>query len=255
MVISDVKLGIYGLMYLPYNYFMENIGTAKVAVDSSIAQTIPTVIIAATPPPEEKKGKEHPSIVMLPVLLGRKIINFFMDFLETSVVALSIFVVIYLFFVQPHEIKGNSMEPNFHNNEYILTDKISYKFGVAKRGDVVIFKAPKNQEVDYIKRVIGLPGDRVKVQKGYVYVNGKQIEEPYLKDLTSLLPGSSMQEGVEVTVAENHLFCMGDNRPHSSDSREFGPVPNNLIIGKALFRYWPVTEFGPVPNVAYSMDK
>lgn len=234
---------------------MDKIGTAKVAVDSYIAQTIPTVVIASPPPPEEKKEPEHQSILMLPVLLVKKIINFFMDFLETSVVALSIFVVIYLFFVQPHEIKGNSMEPNFHDSEYILTDKISYKFGEAKRGDVVIFKAPVNQEVDYIKRVIGLPGDRVKVQKGYVYVNGKQIEEPYLKDLTSILPGSSMQEGVEITVPENHLFAMGDNRPHSSDSRSFGPVANNLIIGKALFRYWPVTEFGLVPHVTYSMDK
>lgn len=237
MIISEVKLGIYGNIQLPYNYFMDKIGTAKVAVDSSISQTIPTVVIASPPPAEAKKEPEKESVLMLPVLLGKKIVTLFMDFLETSVVALSIFVVIYLFFVQPHEIKGNSMEPNFHNNEYILTDKISYKFGEAKRGDVVIFKAPMNQEVDYIKRVIGLPGDKVKVLKGYVYVNGKQIEEPYLKDLTSLLPGSSMQEGVEITVPENHLFCMGDNRPHSSDSREFGPVPNNLIIGKALFRY------------------
>lgn len=234
---------------------MDKIDTARVAVDSSIAQTTPTIVIASSPPVQEKNEPEHQSIVMLPIVLGKKIINLFMDFLETSVVALSIFVVIYLFFVQPHEIKGNSMEPNFHNNEYILTDKISYKFGEAKRGDVVIFKAPMNQEVDYIKRVIGLPGDKIKVQKGYVYVNGKQIQEPYLKDLTTLLPGSSLQEGVEITIPENHLFCMGDNRPHSSDSREFGPVPYNLIIGKALFRYWPITDFGPVPHVEYSMNK
>lgn len=230
--------------------------TTKVAIDTSIAETVPTVVVSAPQAPTESLPENRKtSLLILPFVLARKIINFFLDFMETTVVALSIFVVVYLFFVQPHEIKGNSMEPNFHNNEYILTDKISFKLHEPQRGNVIIFKSPTNQEVDYIKRVIGLPGDKVMVQKGYVYVNGTKLDEPYLKDLTRLLPGNSMQEGLEITVPQNHFFVMGDNRPHSSDSREFGPIDNNLIIGKAFLRYWPIAQFGPVSSISYNSLK
>ncbi|OGG22363.1 signal peptidase I [Candidatus Gottesmanbacteria bacterium RIFCSPHIGHO2_02_FULL_40_13] len=174
-----------------------------------------------------------------------------MDFMETIVVALSIFVVVYLFLVQPHEVKGSSMEVSFHNNEYILTDKISYRFINPDRGDVIIFKAPNNPEVDYIKRVIGLPEDKVKVEKGYVYVNDQKLTENYLREKTYLYPGSFMGEGVNITVPKDHLFVMGDNRAHSSDSREFGPVLRDSIIGKAFLRYWPLSEFGLVPQIKY----
>lgn len=225
---------------------MEN---SKVSVDTQISQNIPTVVIAKPPPPElPQNGKD---LTSLPFSIGKKIVNFVLDFLETIVVALSIFVVVYLFLIQPHEVKGNSMEPNFQNNDYILTDKISYKINVPHRGDVVIFKSPKNPEVDYIKRVIGIPGERVKVQKGKVFVNGKELSEPYLKDATFLFPGSFLQEGIEISVPNDEYFVLGDNRPHSSDSREFGPIPVKSIIGKALIRYWPLTKFGMMPTMNY----
>ncbi len=231
---------------------------SKVAIDSSIDQAIPSVVVAQPPPPPlEEKEKEaaieeseteetskSPSIF-------RKISNFFMDFLETIVVALSIFVVVYLFLVQPHEVKGSSMEPNFQNNDYILTDKISLKLHEPSRGDVVIFKAPKNPDVDYIKRVIGLPGEKVKIQNGLVYINNMKLSEPYLNSSTNLFPGSFLQEGIEITVPEGEYFVMGDNRPHSSDSREFGPVPQGLFIGKAILRYWPIVKAGLVPKISY----
>src|SRR3989338_5850809 len=98
---------------------------------------------------ENEKKPREPIII---VKLLKSVINFFFDFLETIVVALSVFVVIYLFIIQPHEVKGTSMEPTFHNNEYIITDKISYRFNDPKRGDVIIFKAPYNNEIEYIKR-------------------------------------------------------------------------------------------------------
>lgn len=188
----------------------------------------------------------------IPVMVVKKVVNFFFDFLETTVVALSIFVVFYLFLIQPHEIKGSSMEPSFHNSEYILTDKISYRFRDPERGDVIIFKAPTNQDVDYIKRIIGLPGDRVKIQAGVIYINGKKLKESYISDSTNLLPGNFLQEGIEIAVPERKLFVMGDNRQHSSDSREFGPIPMQSIIGRAFMRYWPITEFGLLPQVSYA---
>ncbi len=223
----------------------------KVAVATDIASKTPNVVVSGHRPDkdEAEEASEKPKNIF--ALIGKSIISFFMDFLETIVVALSVFVVVYLFLVQPHEVKGSSMEPNFHDSEYILTDKISYRFTEPKRGDVIIFKAPKNPDVDYIKRVIGLPGDKVKVEAGYVYVNEKKLNEYYLKDNTLLFAGSFMQEGVEITVPEGQNFVMGDNRPHSSDSREFGPIEQKSIIGRAIVRYWPIPEIGIIPAIKY----
>ena len=197
---------------------------------------------------DEDKPVKNPFILVKLVKSG---INFFFDFLETIVVALSVFVVVYLFLVQPHEVKGSSMEPSFLNNQYIITDKISYRFGDPQRGDVIIFKAPVNPDVDYIKRIIGLPGDKVMITKGKVFINGKMISELYLADLTPIFPNGFVQDGVEIDVPQEHYFVMGDNRPHSSDSREFGPISKKLIIGRAIFRYWPVNDIGVIPHVNY----
>lgn len=229
---------------------MDNENTAKVAVDTEIAREIPTVVISQ-PKPSQPSPDHLGSSTSLPVRLIKGATNLVMDFLETIVVALSIFVVVYLFLVQPHEVKGSSMEPNFHNNEYILTDKISYRFTEPKRGEVVIFKSPKNPEVDYIKRIIGLPSEQVKIQNGSVYINDKKLGEPYLEETTILYPGSFMQEGVEITIPSNEYFVFGDNRSHSSDSREFGPISRNLIIGRAFMRYWPLPKFGLLPVISY----
>lgn len=229
---------------------MDNKDTAKVAVDTEIAREIPTVVVSQ-PKPSQPSPDHLGSSTSLPARLIKEATNLVMDFLETIVVALSIFVVVYLFLVQPHEVKGSSMEPNFHNNEYILTDKISYRFSEPKRGDVVIFKSPKNPEVDYIKRIIGLPSEQVKIQNGSVYINDKKLGEPYLEETTILYPGSFMQEGIEITIPANEYFVFGDNRSHSSDSREFGPISRNLIIGRAFMRYWPLPKFGLLPVIFY----
>src|SRR3989338_5155081 len=205
---------------------------SKVAVDSEIQEYIPTVAVA--PPYESPFVTEKPAKKHKPVTFVGAIVGFFMDFLETIVVALSIFVIVYLFLVQPHEVKGSSMEPSFHNNEYILTDKISYRFHEPDRGDVIIFKAPRNPEVDYIKRIIGLPGERIMIEEGEVLVNGENLNEPYIIEQTVLFPGSMLEEGVEIPIPRGQYFVMGDNRSHSSDSREFGPIDRNLIIGRAF---------------------
>lgn len=230
------------------------VANSRVVVDSAFGQQVPTVVIASQAPVSEKESKKKDQHLNLFQKLSRKLINMFFDFLETIVVALSIFVVVYLFLVQPHEVKGSSMEPNFQNNEYILTDKISYRFTKPHRGDVVIFKSPKNPDIDYIKRVIALPGEQVKVESGAVYVNNKKLPEKYLKDETNLFPGSFVQEGVNITVGEGDLFVLGDNRPHSSDSREFGPIPEKSIIGRAFIRYWPLPQAGILNSVQYNLE-
>lgn len=188
-------------------------------------------------------------------ILVKRIFSFFLDFLETIVVALSIFVVVYLFFFQPHEVKGSSMEPNFHDGEYILTDKISYRFRLPKRGEVIILKAPNNPDIDYIKRIIGLPGESLKVEDGSVFINGKRLNEPYVSDKTTILGnGFLSSEGQQITIPDNYYFVMGDNRPRSSDSREFGPIPRSSIIGKAFIRYWPLPYLGVIPGIRYATE-
>lgn len=178
----------------------------------------------------------------------KAIIIFVMEILETVVFVGSIFIVVYLFILQPNQIKGASMEPTFHNGNYIFTSKVTYKMREPIRGDVVVFHAPRNPDLEYIKRVIGLPGDTILIENQNVYVNGEQINEPYISDFTTLGLVGFVEEGVPFVVPEGHYFVMGDNRPRSSDSREFGPITYESIIGQVIYRYFPFNEMGTVTN-------
>ncbi|MFH2085807.1 MAG: signal peptidase I [bacterium] len=173
---------------------------------------------------------------------------FFLDFLETIVVSLAIFAVVYIFLFQPHQVDGRSMEPNFQNGEYILTDKVSYRIHPPKRGDVVVFHSPQDERIDFIKRIIGVPGDTVELKAGYVYSNGAKLEENYISDPGAVLAGRFMRESTPVEVPPGQYLVMGDNRGHSSDSREWGLITSAEIVGRAFFRYWPVSAFGTIPT-------
>lgn len=173
---------------------------------------------------------------------------FIMEIMETIVFVGSLFIVIYLFVLQPNQIKGASMEPTFYNANYIFTSKITYLLRKPIQGDVVVFHSPKNPDIEYIKRVIGLPGDTVLIENQTVYVNGQIVYEPYISAATTLIPGNFAQEGVPIVVPEGYYWVMGDNRPRSSDSREFGPIPLTSIVGHVFYRYFPVKDMGPVAN-------
>ena len=175
------------------------------------------------------------------------------DFLQGIVVFLAIIVMIYLFLFSPQEINGQSMEPTFYNAELIITNKFVYKIAPPNRGDVVIFKSPRNKDIDYIKRVIGLPGERVKLSNNAYYINGVKLDEPYLRSNTVISGGTFLHEGEEIIVPEGSYFVSGDNRPHSSDSREFGPVPLEDFIGKGILLYWPANRLSPITNPLYAI--
>lgn len=183
-----------------------------------------------------------------------KIGAYFLDTLETVVVALAIFVVCYLFFFQVHEIKGASMNPNFYDSERILTDKISYRFRKPERGEVIIFRAPKNRELDYVKRIIGLPGETIKVQGGNIYLNDQKLTETYIPEKITN-PGAFLTLNQKFLIPEDEYILMGDNRMHSSDSREWGLVNKDDIIGKVFVRFWPATNFSFIPKVNYTKDQ
>jgi signal peptidase I len=172
---------------------------------------------------------------------------FFLDFIETIVIALAIFVVVYQFLFQPHQVKGNSMYDNLHDGEYLLTDKVSFRFNDPQRDEVIVFKAPQNEDFDYIKRVIGLPGDRVMISNNKVYLNDSLLDESaYLDPNIITRSGNFLREGVATTVPSNSYFVMGDNRSNSSDSRDWGFVPNDNIVGRAWIKYWPLNQMGVI---------
>lgn len=178
------------------------------------------------------------------VSLGAHLIDFF----QTLVVFAAIGSFVYWQIAQPHKVSGSSMYPTFHDSDYIITDKISYKFSSPKRDEVIVFKNPKEKSQDFIKRIIGLPGDTVKIEGGKVYVNGKLLDEPYLSPDLITDPGSFSQEGEEIKVDQpNVYFVLGDNRPRSSDSREWGFVSKDEIIGRVFLRYWPKEAIGYFP--------
>lgn len=179
--------------------------------------------------------------------------EFFLELIETVVIALSIFLVVYLLLVQPHQVNGQSMVPTFLNGEYLLTDKISYRIGKPEQGDIVVFHAPESANCpegtgcDFIKRIIAVPGDTVSLQNGHFFINGQQFPEPYLPAGLQTTGGGYI-DGKTVTLGTNEYFVSGDNRPYSSDSRAWGPISKDDIVGKAFFRYWPVSVAGLIKH-------
>ena len=179
----------------------------------------------------------------------KKVGSLFLDIIETVVIALAIFVIIYLFLFQPHQVRGNSMYPNFHDSDYLLTDKISYHLNEPKRNDVIIFMAPKNEEYDYIKRIVGLPGEKVRILEDGVYIDSQYLDEPYIPSDVETFGGAFLGIGQEAVIPEDQYFVLGDNRNHSSDSRDWGFVPRKNIVGKAWFRYWPLGQMELVAKI------
>lgn len=186
----------------------------------------------------------------------RSFSSFFLDIIETIVIGLSLFLVVYLFFMQPHQVNGQSMVPTFQSGEYVLTDKVSYRVGQPERGDVVVFHAPPAANCpvgtgcDFIKRILALPGDTVEVRDDSIIVNGQPLNESYIPEEFETLPGAFTRDRA-ITLGPDEYFVSGDNRPYSSDSRAWGPIQKRDIVGKAFFRYWPADKIGAIPDIAY----
>lgn len=162
------------------------------------------------------------------------------DLIEFIAIVGALFVIIRFFIAEPHKVSGSSMVPNFHDGDYIITNKLTTRFGNPARGEVIILQNPRNTSQDFIKRIIGLPGEKIKVENGKVYIDGQTLYEPYLTSNTITQGGAFLADGEEMTVPDNQYFVMGDNRSGSSDSREWGPVTYQLIVGQAWVRYWPL---------------
>ncbi len=166
------------------------------------------------------------------------------DFIQTLVVFGAIFALIYLFIAQFHKVSGNSMVPILHNGDYLITEKITYRLGNPKKGDIIVLKNPRDESQDFIKRIMAVPGDTIKIENDLVFVNGQLISESYLPSGTITRPGNFLADGAQIKAGSNQYFVFGDNRNHSSDSREWGAVTREEIVGRAFFRYWPPKDLG-----------
>ncbi len=154
-------------------------------------------------------------------------------------IIVSIFIIVFLY--QPVRVEGTSMLPRLEDQDRLFINKLAYRVGEIHRGDVVVFQYPLDRQKSYIKRVIALPGDDLRIDHGRVYLNGELVKEPYVPPRYA-----DDRSQPEEVVPPHEYFVMGDHRSISSDSREFGPVERNLIYGKAAFVYWPFDQVGVV---------
>jgi len=176
---------------------------------------------------------------------GKSFLHSVLSFLKFVAIVLLIVVPVRMYIAQPFIVRGESMHPTFENSDYLIIDELTYRFiRGAERGEVIIFRYPNDPSVFYIKRVIGIPGDTVAIKNGFVSVTGG--EDTFIDPLAGTI-GPVYPDG-EWTLGDNEYFVMGDNRDFSSDSRTWGAVSKDLIIGRALLRLWPVEEFGVLPG-------
>ncbi len=194
--------------------------TGETSLENYQAESFPEPV---APQPERQSG----------------ILRYVLDILETLVLSLVLFAIINAVSARIR-VDGFSMQPTLETGEFVIVNKLAYKLGSPRLGDVVVFHYPRDPEQEYIKRVIGLPGDSVRVADGQVTVNNILIDEPYI--------AAAPAYQTEITVPENSLFVLGDNRNNSSDSHNWGPVPMENVIGKAIFVYWPPQNWGTIEH-------
>lgn len=173
--------------------------------------------------------------------------SFIIEMLETFLTSLVVLMVIYWTIALPEVVQGASMEPTFYSGERILVEKVTKHFGDFERGDVVVLHPPGDDDVDYVKRVVGVSGDVVKILDCNVYISRDgekfKLEEPYLFDGTCTTEGPQLKEGRSLKLEDGQYLVFGDNRPRSADSRVFGVVTSDRILGKVALRFWPLDKF------------
>ena len=180
----------------------------------------------------------------------RNFFSFLWEISKIVIIALLIVVPIRYFIFQPFLVRGASMEPNFQNGDYLIIDEISYRFGEPQRGEVIVFKYPNNLSQRYIKRIIGLPGETIEIEDGQVIISrGKTTQ---ILDESNYLPTDIKTPGdIQTTLEEDQYFVLGDNRIASSDSRRWGSLSREDIVGRVVFRAWPPTAVAKIVAPVY----
>jgi len=190
------------------------------------------------PEEPESLGEEQP-VSLARTFGGQSLLR---DLVETLILTLIIFFVVNAL-TGRFQVRGSSMEPSLHSGQYLIVSKLAYWIGQPQRGDIVVFEPPNGTGEDYIKRVVGLPGERVEIRDGSVWINGYRLQEPYI---ASRVPYSGSW-----TLGSDEYFVLGDNRANSSDSHSWGPLPRENLVGKAWLCYWPPQTWGVMPHYRF----
>ncbi|MFH1564382.1 MAG: signal peptidase I [bacterium] len=174
----------------------------------------------------------------------KNFIEFIVETVKVIIISLAIILPVRYFLIQPFYVKGASMEPNFHDHEYLIIDEISYRFNEPVRGDIIVFRYPKDTSQYFIKRIIGLPKEKVEIKNGKIIVYNEKNPSGKLVDESIYLGAISTTPNSVAVLEDNEYFVLGDNRQASLDSRRFGTVNRNNLIGKVWFRGWPLERIG-----------
>lgn len=172
------------------------------------------------------------------------------EFLRLAIIAAAVALPIRYFVAQPFVVDGASMEPNFHDGQYLVIDELSYFLREPSRGEVIVFRYPGNPKIHYIKRVIGLPGETVEIKDGAVFIFNSEHSEGFRLDESYLPEDIRMSGNFRFTLRDGEYVVLGDNRSESADSRFWGVLERKFMTGRAIFRAWPPDAFGPIPNAS-----
>ena len=182
--------------------------------------------------------------------------NFFIEVLKVVVIALIIILPVRYFLIQPFYVRGASMEPNFHDYEYLIIDEISYRFHEPRRGDVVVLKDPRNTSQYFVKRIIGLPGEEVKIQGGVIHIFNDAYPKGFLLNESPYLAPEITTSGTSLTELDvGQYFVLGDNRSASLDSRSIGAVPGENMVGRVWLRAWPFRRVAHFESPEYLLPQ
>ena len=187
---------------------------------------------------------------------ARKVFGFVWEIVKVAAISLAIILPVRYFLIQPFYVKGASMEPNFYDHEYLIIDEITYRLAEPKRGDIIVFRYPKNPSQFFIKRVIGLPGERVKIEDNGVYISQDDsawqlLTENYLADdAKTEVP---LRGYGDIQLRSDEYFLLGDNRNQSLDSRVFGPVTRDAVVGRTWLRGWPFNRLTVFNTPEYNL--
>ena len=174
--------------------------------------------------------------------------SFVKEILKFALIAILIVVPFRIFIAQPFIVSGASMSPTFETGQYLIVDQLSYQFEEPSRGDVIIFKFPQDPSKFFIKRIIGLPGEIVEIKEGTVSVRNRDSTEALILDETYVIPENRRNDSITTVLRDNEYYVMGDNRGASADSRLWGPLEEDLIVGRAFIRVLPITKLGLLPG-------
>ena len=189
-------------------------------------------------------------------MTNRRTLGCLLEIVQTLVLTVVLFWVVQSFVAQPFQVRQVSMQPTIENNEYVLIDKLTPRLDQYHRGDIVVFAPPRVAATQlgepFIKRIVGVAGDTIELRGGRVFVNDTAVDEPYLFAVDGVAEPTEPESAEDSwTIGDGELFVMGDHRRRSSDSRSFGPIKVDSVVGRAWLRYWPLAGFGVLPSAGH----